>query len=749
MTRISSTFFGLLVLVAGWMAAAPAAAQPETAPLVVMNLAAHPDDEDGSTLAYYRQGRDAVAYSVIYTRGEGGQNEIGPELYEELGAIRTRETLRAARHLGTQVFFLNFKDFGFSKTAEETFERWGGEDEVTSRVVYLLRKLKPDILFTNHDTVTVGPNRQHGHHQAVGLTAYEAFDLAADPSYHPEQLEEDGVDLWQPKRLFHRLWSPNDAPYDVAVPVGRVDDDRGISYAGMAAEGLYEHASQGMDMFADRVAGWEATYFELYRSSVDAPPSDDDLAANLPPNHAADPDLDYWIDSGRIPTLAHGAVGVDDTLAVPGQQVRVHWDFESLPARPVRLRLFGALDTTIVLRDDSPRSDDFVIRPSHTPTTPTPVYQYERFTSREPLGYVVYDARSGRMLAGGYVPMDIAPPLLLETEADVIRIDSGQNVVPYTVRVFDESIDVVTVASALSGNADRTVLDQRQASVAAASGRVESRTTLRLPPDAKAGAYTVTLTALAANGTAGPATAGDFIRAHRFEVDVPSSLRVGVVASYDNTLDVALTELGVEHVLLDSTDLASGNFDGLHTILVDIRAYLVRQDLRTHNDRLLDWVRDGGHLVVNYQKTFEWNAEHADPFDTSRNNPDNLAPYSLELGRDRVTREAARVTLLRPEHPIMTTPNEVVPRDWEGWVQERGLYFPQTYDPRYTELFSLHDPNEAPLTGSTLLADVGDGTYLYTALVWYRQLKEYHPGAFKIFANMISLPFADGRAAGL
>ena len=138
---------------------------PETAPLVVMNLAGHPDDEDGRTLTYYRRAKNAIAYSVIYTRGEGGQNEIGPELYEELGAIRTTETERAARILGTQTYYLNFNDFGYSKTARETFDLWGGEDLVTSRLVYLIRKLKPDVLFTNHDTLTPGPRRQHGQHQ--------------------------------------------------------------------------------------------------------------------------------------------------------------------------------------------------------------------------------------------------------------------------------------------------------------------------------------------------------------------------------------------------------------------------------------------------------------------------------------------------------------------------------------------------------------------------------------------------------
>jgi hypothetical protein len=257
--------------------------------------------------------------------------------------------------------------------------------------------------------------------------------------------------------------------------------------------------------------------------------------------------------------------------------------------------------------------------------------------------------------------------------------------------------------------------------------------------------YTVALSGFADSATLGTATADAFLPARVFDVEVPSELRVGVVESYDNTLDRALTELGIQHTMLDSVALADGRFDNLHTIVVDIRAYLVRQDLRTHNDRLLEWVRNGGHLVVQYQKTFEWNAGSADPFVASGNNPGNFAPYPIELGRDRVTREDAPVTVLMPEHPLFTTPNELGTDTWESWVQERGLYFPEAYDDRYVELVSLHDPGEEPLESSTLLAPYGSGTYLYTALVWYRQLKEFHPGAYRAFANMVSLPLVDQR----
>ncbi|GIV59848.1 MAG: hypothetical protein KatS3mg043_0937 [Rhodothermaceae bacterium] len=721
-------------------------AQPH-APLVVMNLAAHPDDEDGRTLTYYRHAKNAVAYSVIFTRGEGGQNEIGPELYEALGALRTEETERAARHLGTQVFFLNFYDFGFSKQADEAFEQWGGRDHVTARLVYLIRKLKPDVLFTNHDTVTVGPRRQHGQHQAVGLAAYDAFALAADPSYHPEQLREEGVDLWQPKRLFLRLWrGPADGAYDVAVPVGATDPATGRPYYERAIAAIEEHASQGMGLFADRLRT-DAAYFVLLRSATDAPLDPADLAGNLAPNTAARPDLTYLIDAGRVPSLPAGTLTLDDDVAVPGQHLRLRWQAGSLPEGRLRWVFTGAADTTLHLDGGMPGTLTLRLDPGATPTVPKKVYQYARFTNHPPVVYALYAAGADTLLAAGYLPLEIAPPVHVEATREAVRLHPGTNHLPLHARVFDPQARHLTLEATVTRDDDGAVIGQTATTFApAAGGRADTTLTLRLPAGLAPGDYTITFTARIAPALLPVEPARARLPGRVFDVAVPEGLRVGVVQSYDNTLTQALTELGVEHVLLDSLALAHGDLDGLHTIVVDIRAYLVRPDLRAHNDRLLEWVRRGGHLIVNYQKTFEWNPDADDPFVPGRKNPGHFAPYPLVLSRDRVTREDAPVTVLHPELPLFHRPNEITGTVWEGWVQERGLYFPGRYDPAYTELFAMSDPGEPPLRSSTLLASYGTGTYLYTALVWYRQLKNYHPGVYAFFANMLSLPLVDGRS---
>ncbi|MEM6337749.1 MAG: PIG-L family deacetylase, partial [Bacteroidota bacterium] len=442
-------------------AQAPPPSDQPTGQHVVMNLAAHPDDEDGSTLAYYRHVADDVAYSVIYTRGEGGQNEIGPELYEALGALRTTETERAARILGTQVFFLNYDDFGYSKFATEAFERWGGEDDVTASLVRLIRKLKPDVLFTNHDTVTVG-QRQHGHHQAVGISAYNAFALAADASYRPEQLDEPGVDLWQPKRLFLRLWRPRvGTAYDVKVPVS-TPGASGEPASEIAIRALSQHSSQGMDFFvkSGRARPLEFTYFRLLRSATDAPLDTLDIAGNLPPNpHVGTTSIPYRLDSGRIPELAEEALTIDSPVATPGASVQLALDGSQLPMTDMYWDVQAPEGTTMETGEDLTLT--LTLPETLTPTLPKQVQQYTRLTSRPPIRYVLRERESDRIVAGGYAPVEIAPPLVVDPLPDAVRIAKKPLPFAVTGTVYEPDIEEV-VGSFETVDASGTVLAASQ-----------------------------------------------------------------------------------------------------------------------------------------------------------------------------------------------------------------------------------------------------------------------------------------------
>ncbi|MEM1054999.1 MAG: PIG-L family deacetylase [Bacteroidota bacterium] len=767
-------FLALFLATLALPARAQLQATDEPKPLVVMNLAAHPDDEDGLMLAYARGHLDAVAYSVIYTRGEGGQNEAGPDLYERLGAIRSRETEAAGRTLGTQVFFLNHYDFGFSKHADETFAEWSapqqgfweprrarldvqaGRDALTAQVVYLYRKLKPDVVFTNHDTVTVGARRQHGHHQAVGISGYDAFALAADPTYHPEQLEEPGVDLWQPSRFFLRKGGfSSEAPevYDVAVPV--IDTCVGTAYRpeepcaerAVAAAGL--HVSQGFDKFAPRFYR-ETTYYELLREADGAPPlptGATNLAHGLERDAPPSVTTRHLIDSGRIRPLE--TIEAEQQQAVPGDRLSVRWTERG---EGTITFVVAGQETLVPLAQGE---TEIVIPTTASWTQPLHRAMYGDLTTAHPITYCVTrpSPTGPRLIAAGDLSLDLAPPVMVDLAPDPTRLRVGPNAVAVSVEIEDASTAEADLYAAVHWDGRvRSMISLPYASVDTTLRAGEHTLVLDMIPESPEGRY-----ALGVEVSSGPVDVGPppFVAVRRAvvlpEVRVADGLRVGHVRSYDGTMADALAEMGAEVVELDSLALAAGTFEGLHTIVIDIRAYLDRKDLRAHNTRLLDWVREGGHLVVSYQKLFEWNAGRPHPLWADDTNPaEGFAPYPLQLGRQRVTMQDAPVTVAMPDHPLFHFPHAITEADWDGWVQERGLYFPtDDADARYARPLAMSDAGEDPLTTGLLLADVGEGTYLYSPLVWYRQLDALNAGSWRLFANLVSLPLAERAAEAL
>lgn len=205
--------------------------------------------------------------------------------------------------------------------------------------------------------------------------------------------------------------------------------------------------------------------------------------------------------------------------------------------------------------------------------------------------------------------------------------------------------------------------------------------------------------------------------------------RIGYVMGAGDQVPEALRQLGCEVRLLDAGELARGELDRFDAVVTGVRAYNVRPDLRAHQQRLLEYVSRGGTLLVQYNTLDSGPAARA---------LGNLGPYPLRVGRERVTVEEAPVILPKPDHPLLVAPNRISPADFEGWVQERGLYFAAEWDPRYEPLLISNDPGEKPLAGGTLVARHGKGVYVFTAYAWFRQLPAGVPGAYRIFANLLS-----------
>ncbi len=209
--------------------------------------------------------------------------------------------------------------------------------------------------------------------------------------------------------------------------------------------------------------------------------------------------------------------------------------------------------------------------------------------------------------------------------------------------------------------------------------------------------------------------------------------RIGYVMGAGDDIPQRLRPLGYEVDLLTDESLATADLSGFDAIVIGIRAFNTRPHLAQLNKRLLDYVAEGGTEIVLY------NVNGAFPGTNAGLTTESIGPFPFKIGRDRVTDESAPVKILAPGHPVLNVPNKITPEDFKGWVQERGLNFAESWDPKYTPIFSMSDPGEKPLEGGLLVADHGRGHFVYTGLAFFRQLPEGVPGAYRLFANLLAL----------
>ena len=772
----------------------------------LMSVAAHPDDEDIFSITYYRRKFGILTVVVVSNRGEGGQNEIGPELYTELAVVRSHEMAAAERISGGEYYNLNFVDFGYSKHVQETWERWGKE-ELERRLVRMIRRLRPEVIITNHDETS-----GHSNHQAVGRAIRRAFRLAADPDAFPDQLQ-DGLRPWQPLRLFQRL-GRNDEPADVDVEyeVHEFDPFLGMTYLELAKTAMAQHRSQGFDKFARTILPWShnirykliaavkgagigagaTSLFEgLSDPLADAfasvgeagkalqnirrdftawawnlPADREQVAARalkavqlcdglLSGDRKLHPEIRrilrrFQQQSQRIARLALGleiAVHHLDRRVAPGDTLRseifvANHGKSDVTLMELSLDVPGTLDPQARIQLDAQqlrekkvhrlRAGETVRIPVQCAipaevrfTEPETSYVYQAFR-HEPNCFAAATVqwRGHKLMFRLPAPVAVAPVIQLEpylARRIVARARTSPVELPVVVRNNRNG--------AIEGHVQ--LLDETGKVVQQQPFHLMRQETFQVVRFQQNGPFERDrrwrLRAVAAAG--GEVLAEEPVWLRAIDVTVPAGVRMGVVQSYDPTLMQALRQLGIAAERLDRERLLWGDLDRYDVILIDIRAYLVRRDLRAVNDRLLDWVHRGGRLVVMYHKVFEWNAEYGNPA---------FAPYPLVLGRQRVTDETADVTVLQPEHPLLNVPNKIGPTDWDGWVQERGLYFPAKVAPQYQRLLSVHDSGEKPLDTSLLYARYGKGEYIYTSLVWYRQLRALVPGAFRMLANFVA-----------
>lgn len=814
-------------------------------------VGAHPDDEDTALLALVSRGLGGEAAYMALSRGEGGQNVVGPELGADLGLIRTQELLAARRVDGGRQYFSRAFDFGYTTSLAETLEKWP-KAALLEDVVRVIRRFRPQVI------VSVFPNDGrggHGQHQAAGVVAHEAFKAAGDPKAFPE-LAKQGLPPWKAQALYRETWFDREAT-TMTLPIGVIDPLSGHSIYQIAAASRSRHRSQSMGRLEEigpreaRLAwvagagGKEATQpfagvdtrlraiaallpegearsevateldlAERSAAAARAHLAPEDLAAAAPDIAAAAQHLELARErAARLGAAgeaaveileeklayAHRALAAAAGLVVDATTARA----AVVPGEPVKIKLavWNAGTGKVRLEGLSAQSFDGwkVDVPALAPRDLAPGELYEATLEADPTAaatptqpYFLRRPRHGEMydwsdadplLRGepfGPPPVVVAADLTIAgTRAHLLReavfrtseeavgeVRQPLRAVPAVEVAVEPHLLVWPLTQAapralrveLQSNSGKPLAGELRVqppagwpAVAAqpfslAAGERASFAVTLLPPQppqpivAQRAVVRVeaAVTGGATYGEAAPVidlphipptprvkpAAVDLVVA---DIRLPALRRLGYVRGASDEVPEALEQIGLPVELLAPATLASGDLSRYDAIVIGSRAYETSEALRRANPRLLEYVRGGGLVIVQYQQY---------PFVDGK-----FAPLSFDIARphDRVTDENAPVTVLAPQSPVFTTPNRIGPDDWKGWVQERGLYFAHSFDPGYTPLLEMADKGQAPQRGSLLVAKVGAGTYVYTGLAFFRQLPAGVPGAYRLFANLLAL----------
>lgn len=779
----------------------------------VLVVGAHPDDEDTNLLTVLSRGQGVDAAYLSLTRGDGGQNLIGPELGIGLGILRSRE-LEAARKIdGARQFVTRAFDFGYTRSYEETAARWP-PDSILKDAVRIVRRFRPHVIVS---VFSGTPEDGHGQHHMAGRIAHDVFVAAGDPARFPELQGEEGLEPWQPLKLYRSTRFRPD-PGSIALDLGGLDPRDGRTFYQIAQASRSRHSSQDMGrlqpvgperttvaLVEDRTgkgAGGFLAGVPRVRSTLEATAdslrrvmSATTLADAAPALNAA---LLRWRQTGgnarnerlleRAIATAAGVVidaRADAEHVLPGGSVTVTLQVYNAGPYAVAVDRLG-----VVVPSDWSGTADTVpasLQPGEAlerrlaVTAPARAEPSEPYFLERPLLGDLYDWSVADPAVRGDL---FGPPLL---QGDVrIRVDGGPEVRlqrevsyryndqavgevrrPITVvprigvrlepeiLVWSTEGDVersftVTLAhygdAPVSGSAvlaiDAWGLERRAPFAFERRGQTQSVTfAVRRPAAARDDSVGVRASAVTEGGesfgrtveridyphvrpTQWTRAASGTIRVA--PIALPRVTAVGYVRGASDRVPEALAAVGVPVHLLSEDELASGELARYDVVVVGPRAYETDSALVRHNDRLLAYVREGGHLVVQYQQ-----------FQFSQG---AFAPYPLEIARpaSRVTDETAPVEVLVPAHPVFHRPNRIEASDWEGWVQERGLYFAGPWDERYTPLLEMADAGEEPARGSLLTARYGRGSYVYTGVSFFRSIPAGVPGAFRLFLNLLA-----------
>ncbi|WP_461066035.1 PIG-L family deacetylase [Spirosoma horti] len=786
----------------------------------VLYIAAHPDDENTLLLSYLAKERLVRTGYLSLTRGDGGQNLIGPEQGENIGVIRTQELLAARRVDGPDQFFSRAYDFGFSKQTTEAVRTWG-QDKVLADVVWMIRKYQPDVIMTRFPP---DARAGHGHHSASGFLAEEAFKISNDPTKFPEQLAY--VKPWQAKRIMWNMFIPgaflsNKKPEEagnlIGIETGLFNPLLGRSYGEIASESRSQHKSQGfgvapnrgakidylllkggdpvqkdpmegVDMTWKRVLHSDAVQSQVNQTISQFKP--DQPAASVPALvqlYGAISKLDttnIYVKAKRqeVEMLIRQCLGLwfetnpTDYAATPGETIKLTTNIVNRTDSPVtlvRIQYSTGKDSTLNL---ALKPNDVVLLPTsvmipktvkisqpywlekpidkglfqvdnqqliglpENPPALTASYTFDisgqRFTFSRPVVYRSTDPVDGEI----YRPFIIQPAVTANLTERVytfadntpktteVVLKAGRANVAGTLRIDVPTgwrIEPASQPFELKNKGD------------------EQRLSFRLIPSDKAQNGKLQAVMTTADGTL---TTGLRVIAYKHiptqtlfpqaeaklvKLDVKVTAKnIGYIIGAGDEVPAALQQMGCRVNILGPTEL-NGNLSAYDAIVVGVRAYNTNSAMARYQPKLMEYVKNGGTMVVQY-------VTPNNSFLRNEAQLPQLGPYPFTVVNERVTEEDAPMTFINPKHPLLNYPNKITEADFAGWIQERGIYFARDWDKAYEPIFSSHDQNEAPKEGSLIYAKYGKGHYMYTGLVFFRELPAGVPGAYRLFANLIS-----------
>jgi len=705
----------------------------------VLVIGAHPDDEDTQLISWLARGHRAETAYLSLTRGDGGQNLIGNELGDALGVIRTEELLAARRIDGAHQYFTRAYDFGFSKTAAESFAHWP-RDSVLGDMVKVVRGFRPQIVVS---VFSGTPRDGHGQHQVAGILSREVYDAAADTVRFPAS--KFGPPWTVLKFYRGARFSREDGT--IAMNVGEYDPILGLTYAEIAAQSRSQHKSQGFGTAPRKGVVMDYLRREATRVNEATPAkSEQSIFAGVDTAlHVTQADRDRMAiaDAGvDVEAIAERArVAVGDSVAVhiavyrrgvvdssSLRTVYVHGEQLTQPywlARPRVGDMFAFASDSISDDERERRSwlPVSVTMPGSAPiTVRTPaIYRYAdpvRGEIQQPLttapGVSVTFARNVELARAG-TPLDRTFQLTLRSswpDAHTLKVALD---LPEGMRADSTARSVV-----LGAGATRTVIFRVVGRLTAGAHVVRALVTDGSQRDS-IGFIPIEYDHITPQRMYLPAE----VSIEAVSVVVPAHATVGYIQGAGDNVADALRDLGVNVQQLDPATLPTSDLSRFSSIVIGPRAYQANQVLTDNNAYLLNYVRRGGNLVVQYGQN-----EMQRP---------GMMPYPITLERPaaRVTDERAPVTVIAPRSALLDAPNRITDADFAGWVQERATYMPSTFDSHYSTVLRMNDPGEAPNSAGILTTTLGEGRYTYVTLALFRQLPAAVPGGARLFANLL------------